>query len=242
MGSVEALSVVSSKLPDPPYPPDTHVRGWKFQIDHERLFASDTWAIAPQDMRPWLLMLWHTAWTQRPAGSFPSDREIISAKIGMDKRLFDAHADILLRGFVRHSDSRLYHSVIVEQVLQFQEHNRKERDRVAAWRAQRNAYVTRNKHVSTTPEPEPEPEPKDYSTTVESDFAPAKPRSRRHPNCPFEDIVSLYHEILPELRAVEKLTTKRRDYIRQRWQEDLPTLDHWRNYFSFVRKSKFLMG
>lgn len=62
------------------------------------------------------------------------------------------------------------------------------------------------------------------------------------PPCPFEEIVKLYHEVLPELPAVEKLTRLRRGYIRQRWIEDLQTLDAWRNYFADVRKSKFLMG
>ena len=30
--------------------------------------------------------------------------------------------------------------------------------------------------------------------------------------------------------------------IRQRWREDLPSLEHWENFFAFVRDSRFLMG
>lgn len=59
---------------------------------------------------------------------------------------------------------------------------------------------------------------------------------------PFAKIVELYHSALPMLPAVEKLTDKRRGYIRQRWAEDLPTLDAWRNYFADVAKSRFLTG
>lgn len=162
------LKVVSDKsAPEVPYPADTKVRGWKFQLDHERINQSDTWALAPPDMRPWLLMLWHVAWQQIPAGSFSNDDAVIAAKIGMELRQFKANRDILLRGWILHADGRLYHQVIIEQVFNYQEHNNKERKRITAWRekkkaekqAKSNADVTRNKHVCTTPEPEPEPEP-----------------------------------------------------------------------------------
>ena len=53
---------------------------------------------------------------------------------------------------------------------------------------------------------------------------------------------SLYHETLPELPKVAKLTKQRHGYIRQRWLEDLPDLPAWKEYFGVVRKSKFLMG
>lgn len=59
---------------------------------------------------------------------------------------------------------------------------------------------------------------------------------------PFREIVNTYHECLPELPKVEKLTPTRKGFIRQRWLEDLQDLDMWRNYFGFVRRSDFLMG
>lgn len=60
--------------------------------------------------------------------------------------------------------------------------------------------------------------------------------------CPVQAIVTLYHEILPELRRCEKITDTRRKQIQQRWKDDLPDLDDWRNYFAFVRDSPWLMG
>lgn len=59
---------------------------------------------------------------------------------------------------------------------------------------------------------------------------------------PYRKIVDLYHEILPELRSVAKLTSARKAHIRQRWQSELQTLDRWRAYFESVRDSNFLMG
>lgn len=59
---------------------------------------------------------------------------------------------------------------------------------------------------------------------------------------PYEKIVSLYHEKLPELPRCAKLTGQRRGYIRQRWLEDLQNLQDWEKYFGIVRQSSFLMG
>lgn len=58
----------------------------------------------------------------------------------------------------------------------------------------------------------------------------------------YQKIVDLYHEILPELRAVAKLNATRQTNIRQRWKQDLPDLTEWRKYFEYVRASPFLMG
>lgn len=60
--------------------------------------------------------------------------------------------------------------------------------------------------------------------------------------CPTKQIVNLYHEVLPTLSRVEKITTARQGYIRQRWLNDLTTLEEWRNYFQDVKASDFLMG
>lgn len=59
---------------------------------------------------------------------------------------------------------------------------------------------------------------------------------------PFQDIKSLYHKILPELPECKKLTPKRMGYIRARWADGLPDLEHWEKFFNAIRGSKFLMG
>ena len=77
----------------------------------------------------------------------------------------------------------------------------------------------------------------------ESQAIPTSPAMKTKKNdVPHESIVALYHETLPELPKVVKLTKQRHGYIRQRWQEDLPDLQAWTDYFNIVRKSKFLMG
>lgn len=59
---------------------------------------------------------------------------------------------------------------------------------------------------------------------------------------PVQKIVDLYHELLPTLRKVEKITSARRSSVCQRWRTDLPSLDAWKNYFTDVSRSPFLLG
>ena len=59
---------------------------------------------------------------------------------------------------------------------------------------------------------------------------------------PFKKIIELYHEMLPTLPRIEKLTKTREGFIRQRWIEDLPDINHWENYFDYIKQSDFLMG
>ena len=59
---------------------------------------------------------------------------------------------------------------------------------------------------------------------------------------PYQKIVDLYHEILPELTTCKELTPKRKDNIKKIWLEQMPDLGNWRNFFAHVRGSDFLMG
>lgn len=83
---------------------------------------------------------------------------------------------------------------------------------------------------------------KERNREHEGDFSLEEITPQQRNGVPFNKIIELYHEVLPELPSVEKLTEQRKGFIRQRWQEDLKELEHWRNYFDFVRRSDFLMG
>lgn len=73
---------------------------------------------------------------------------------------------------------------------------------------------------------------------IETTRSPAKAGSRP----PVQEIVDLYHEILPDNPRVVKITDTRRSLIKQRWNDELKTLDNWRNYFLHVSQSNFLTG
>jgi hypothetical protein len=129
-----------------PYPADTRAKGWRFELDLEQISQSDTWALAPQDVRPWLLMLWSVSWQQVPCGSLPGEDAIIAARIGMKAAAFAKNKAVLLRGWVLADDGRLYHPTITQRVLSMLEAKQKEKDRKAAYRARMSASVPRDNH------------------------------------------------------------------------------------------------
>ena len=76
------------------------------------------------------------------------------------------------------------------------------------------------------------------------------------PDCPHEQIVTLYHELLPACTRVEKWTSARQQAMRARWRDEaLPNrekhrgyrtveegLAYWRKFFAWCAESKFLTG
>ena len=62
------------------------------------------------------------------------------------------------------------------------------------------------------------------------------------PACPYEQIVQIYHEELPTLPRVARLTVARKAQIKARWNEDNQDLDGWRTFFKYIGQSDFLMG
>lgn len=129
--------VATDPLPEPPYPANTRAKGFKFDLDMEQIRASDTWALARAEQRPWLLMLWASSWEQIPCGSFADDDEIIAARIGMDPEQFKMWRKVLLRNWVRHTDGRLYHSEITKLVQEMIAFRRKQSERKQAFREQK---------------------------------------------------------------------------------------------------------
>jgi hypothetical protein len=99
-----------------PYPADTLAKGWRFELDHERIEQSDTWALASPELRPWLLMLWMMSWRQTPCGTLPNNDAVIAARIGMPLRTFTKHRDVLMRGWWIADDGRQYHDTITGRV------------------------------------------------------------------------------------------------------------------------------
>ena len=75
--------------------------------------------------------------------------------------------------------------------------------------------------------------------------------NEKMPPCPHQEIVSLYHEILPELPRVKIWEGARKQHLQARWRDflnrhnirDKPGgIEKWRNFFVYVRKCPFLMG
>lgn len=120
-----------------PYPADTKAKGWRFELDLEQVMQSDTWALALPDQRPWLFMLWTTAWQQTPCGSMPSDLKLICARLGMSAKQFEKSKEVILRGWWLADDGRLYHDTIASRVQDMLNRKNGERQRKAEYRAKK---------------------------------------------------------------------------------------------------------
>lgn len=72
----------------------------------------------------------------------------------------------------------------------------------------------------------------------------AASRSTKPAEVPERQIVDLYHEMLPGLPRVAKLTEKRRQWLKARWHDDPghQSLGFWRRYFELVQRSPHLLG
>lgn len=64
------------------------------------------------------------------------------------------------------------------------------------------------------------------------------------PDCPHQEIIALYHEVLPQCPQVRDWTSARQTQLRARWNEspDRQSLDYWRRFFEYVKTCPFLVG
>jgi len=63
-------------------------------------------------------------------------------------------------------------------------------------------------------------------------------------NCPHQEIINLYHEILPTCPRVKEWTPARKAKLKARWNESekRQSLDYWKRLFEYIAESDFLMG
>lgn len=62
--------------------------------------------------------------------------------------------------------------------------------------------------------------------------------------CPHQEIISLYHEIIPAGTAVRVWNSEREKHLRARWRENpkRQNLEWWRKFFEYAAQSEFLTG
>lgn len=70
------------------------------------------------------------------------------------------------------------------------------------------------------------------------------PENKVSSKVPFTEIQNRWNAFADKhgLPNCVKMTTTIKGQIRQRWQQDMPSLDRWDNFFAFIGKSDFLSG
>jgi len=109
-----------SDAPPPPVPEDCDLQDFTFMpLQVARLRDSDLAAEEDPEACWYALLLWAASWHQLPAASLPDNETVLCKLIGLgrDLKTFRKHRNGALRGFIKCSDGRLYHSVVAEQAL-----------------------------------------------------------------------------------------------------------------------------
>lgn len=137
-------------LPEPLVPAGVSLKGMPaFQLDVERLLASELVALGSPAECWAALMLWCRAWQQTPPASLPNNDAVLAAFSGARERWPEVR-EMALRGFVLCSDGRLYHRVLAEQAikawasrLRFRELQKATAERVKRYRERQAAQHNR---------------------------------------------------------------------------------------------------
>ena len=175
----------------PPYAADTRAKGWRFELDYEKIEQSDTWSIAAEVpmAQPALLMMWFAAWKQEPCGSLPSDENAIRAKCRIPPKQWAILRPVLMRGWQLADDGRFYHPTITARVLEMLDYRKKTAERVATFKAKQ-----REQHGGNALPTEGVPVKNDTGTgtgTIEKKEKEKRPRRARATPLPEPFVLSV---------------------------------------------------
>lgn len=144
----------------------------------------------------------------------------------------------VLETYFERTDQGYVNTRINREVAKYQEKSDKaKKSAEARWKNKKNANALQTESESNANH-------KPITNNQEPINKEIKITSSEKTKCPHEDIVNLYHEILPELSKVKVWSSKRQSYLRTVWNgnESRQNLDYWRRFFSYVKQSNFLMG
>jgi len=180
-----------------------------------------------------LTVLWHSALEQAEDG----DLSTWGAGFIAATACWEGDADAFYSALVAHgwlTAEGLLHDWLdyTGRYLRDKYHARNREKLVAIWAKHERVY---NEKGECTP------------TVHRQPVLPDRPDQTDQPNrdtCPHQEIVALYHNILPELPAVGKWTPPRQAFLRGRWAEDKErqALPWWEAFFKAVKASDFLCG
>lgn len=180
---------------------------------------------------------------------FPTLEQAIDWTWASTEAEIDSVKFVLSRFFKLSSDGQYVQDRILEELLQYHK-NADTNKRIAIERETKRKDKSTNRE-QTVDEPPPNQEP---LTTNQEPLTNRNTISveSKIPPCPHQEIISIYHNTLPELPKVLSWNKTRESYLKQRWRQlfvefecksSEEGLDWFKNdFFQFVRDSKFLMG
>jgi hypothetical protein len=111
---------LTQECPTPLTPTDADLTDFKFMpLQVARLRKSKAWLVCKRrpDLAFYMLNLWTAAWHERPAGSLEEDDDVLADLAMCSPEKWAKVRREVLRGWVKCSDGRLYHTVVAEVVI-----------------------------------------------------------------------------------------------------------------------------
>jgi len=109
------------ELPPPPIAAEVDLRDFQFMpLDVVRLRDSDLASLETAEACWAAVLLWCYSWHQVPAASIPDDDRVLSKQAGYGRVIAEWRRvrPGALRGWIKCSDGRLYHPVVVEKAIE----------------------------------------------------------------------------------------------------------------------------
>lgn len=113
--------MAEQNLPAPLVPAEVDLRGYEYMpLDVVRLMRSSSWRkIRRQpELGYWSLNLWASSWHEVPASSLPNDDDELADFARCDLKKWGKVRGLVLAGWIKCSDGRLYHPVVAEKALE----------------------------------------------------------------------------------------------------------------------------
>lgn len=247
----------------PLVPADVDLRGLPgFMLRTDRLLSSELVALGTPEECWAAVLLWCRAWQQRPAASLPDDDRILASFSGAGRRWPKIKA-MAMRGFIRCSDGRWYHKVLAEEAIDAWERRLRFRERSEkANKAKRAGGLEGGQQGNLEAGQQGVLEGclVGNEGTVKgqgSDSENQNPSGSAAPipDCPQQEIIALYAEILPVLAQPRDWPPSRAEKLRERWRYCAKSngfspgyktkeegLEFWKKYFSYVAERPKLTG
>lgn len=91
---------------------------------------------------------------------------------------------------------------------------------------------------------QPNAEPNASSNADITPLSSSSSSSSNNNNCPQNEIVDLFHRLLPGLPKVREWDEARQELLRARWREnpERQNLEWWEHFFTYIKTCPFLMG
>jgi uncharacterized protein YdaU (DUF1376 family) len=208
-------------------------------------FIRDTSRLSDSQAMTYLRLIWMYYDTEKP---LPNDPEKLAFMLGaspQDTRLILGHFFYLDGEEYRHKRC----DAEIEAYRSRQDHGRKAAK--ARWENAQSipgASIEHTRRTKNDANREPITDNREPVVIKEPKGSLSEPKV---PPCQHQAVIDLFHEVLPELPRVMIWNKTREGLLKARWRERA-VMDKWqseddglkffRDYFDYVRRSKFLMG